>query len=117
MADFHRTERINDLVRAELSDLVRRKMKDPRAATVSITSVSVSPDLSHAAIAVSVLSPADERPALAGLRRAAGFLRGELGRRLHLKKTPELTFEVDRSVEASNRLEQLLDTLSEERDA
>ena len=115
MTGYPRTARINDLIRAELSDLLRRKVKDPRVGSVSVTAVITAPDLSHARVLVSLLEPSSSAAALEGLRRAAGFLRGELGRRLRLKKAPELLFELDQTVEAATRMEQLLESLAEER--
>jgi ribosome-binding factor A len=114
MTGYPRTARINDLIRAELADLLRRKVKDPRVGSVSVTAVITAPDLSHARVLVSLLEPSSVA-ALEGLRRAAGFLRGELGRRLRLKKAPELLFELDQTVEAATRMEQLLESLAEER--
>jgi ribosome-binding factor A len=114
MTGYPRTARINDLLRAELADLLRRKVKDPRVGSVSVTAVITAPDLSHARVMVSLLEPSSVA-ALEGLRRAAGFLRGELGRRLRLKKAPELLFELDQTVEASTRMDQLLESLAEER--
>src|SRR3990172_7738019 len=107
MTGYPRTARINDLIRAELADLLRRKVKDPRVGSVSVTAVITAPDLSHARVLVSLLEPSSSAAALEGLRRAAGFLRGELGRRLRLKKAPELLFELDQTVEAATRMEQL----------
>jgi ribosome-binding factor A len=115
MTGYPRTARINDLIRAELADLLRRKVKDPRVGSVSVTAVITAPDLSHARVMVSLLDPSSSAAALEGLRRAAGFLRGELGRRLRLKKAPELSFELDQTVEASTRMDQLLESLAEER--
>ncbi|MEW6324782.1 MAG: 30S ribosome-binding factor RbfA [Nitrospirota bacterium] len=112
-----RTERINDLLRAELADLLRRKVKDPRVASASVTAVSTAPDLSQARVRISLLEPSMEAQTLAGLGRAAGFLRGELGRRLRLKRVPELLFEVDQTAQESARLDRLLDELEEERRA
>ena len=114
MTGYPRTARINDLIRAELADLLRRKVKDPRVGSVSVTAVITAPDISHARVMVSLLEPSSVA-ALEGLRRAAGFLRGELGRRLRLKKAPELLFELDQTVEAATRMEQLLESLAEER--
>ena len=110
-----RTERINDLIRVELSDLLRRKLKDPRVGSVSVTAVSTTPDLGQARVRISLLEPSTETATLAGLDRARGFLRGELGRRLRLKKVPELLFEMDQTVQESARLEHLLEELEQER--
>jgi len=114
-----RTDRVGDLVRQVLSELLVRGVKDPRVAAgfVTITGVDVSPDLRHARVYVSALGDeAAREAALAGLRSAAGWLRRELGRRIHTKYTPELTFSRDPSIETARRVESLLADLQVEED-
>ena len=102
----HRAERVAGLVRAELSAAVREDLRDPRLRSlVTITHARVSADLQHAVVAVSVLGgDTERREALAALRAAAGLLRGRLGARLRLKRTPSLRFEADISVEEGDRV-------------
>lgn len=105
-----RLPRVNQLLREELSRLIREEIKDPRVAEVTITGVHASPDLSHARISVRTLT--DRTPvedAIDGLRSAAGFIRHRLGRDLHFRRIPELHFEVDDTLEHARRIEELLD--------
>ncbi len=111
-----RVDRVADLVREVLSDLLVKGVKDPRvsAALVTVTDVDVSPDLRHARVYVSTLGDeAAQEAGLAGLRSAAGYLRRELGRHLHTKYTPELHFDRDPSLAAAARVEELLTELRE----
>lgn len=115
-----RTERISDLLREELAELIQRELKDPRVAhgLVSITEVVVSPDLHHSVVYVSHLGQASERPdVLEGLRHSAHWLHEELGRRLRLKRVPLLEFRFDESIERGARLAAIINTLGEERDS
>jgi ribosome-binding factor A len=112
-----RTNRMGDLVRAELSDLLLRHVQDPRIKLVSLTSVEVSPDMRRASIRVSVLGTEEQRQeAMDGLQHARGFLRTELSRRLRTRVTPELVFELDRGAEHSQRISDLLESLHDGRD-
>jgi ribosome-binding factor A len=107
-----RTQRIADLVRQELAELIRRELRDPRVGLVSISRVEVSSDLSYANVQVSALGTETERTAaLAGLESARGFLRRQLAHRLSLRMTPELRFFLDRGAEHSQRITELLDDL------
>lgn len=104
-----RLARIGEQIKAELSDLFLREMKDPRIGFVSITDVEVTPDLRHATVYVSVLG--NEQAAedtLAGLQSAKGFLRGEIGKRIRLRYTPEFHFKLDKSIERGVRISALL---------
>jgi ribosome-binding factor A len=110
-----RTGRVGDLLRAELADLVQREVHDPRikhASLVGFVGVDVSPDLRRAVIKVSTLGSEEERlAAVAALEHARGFLRSELARRLRLRVTPELHFELDRGAEHSQTIADLLESL------
>lgn len=108
-----RTERIGDLLRAELSTLLRREMRDPRVALAAISAVEVSRDLRWARVQVSALGEEAHRlEVVAALERAKGYLRRELAQRLDLRTTPELRFELDRGPEHSQRIADLLDSLA-----
>lgn len=108
-----RTDRVADLIRRELSLLLRTELRDPRAHLASINSVRVSADLRHADIQVSVLGTEAERlESVAALVHARGFLRRQLAHRLSLRMTPELKFHLDRGAEHSERIATLLDELS-----
>jgi len=112
-----RTNRMGDLVRAELSDLLLREVQDPRIKLVSLTSVEVTPDLRRAVVRVSALGEEAQRlGALEALRHARGFLRSELAHRLRTRVTPELVFELDRGAEHSQKISDLLESLHDVRD-
>ncbi|MEA2562516.1 MAG: ribosome-binding factor [Acidobacteriota bacterium] len=108
-----RTERVSDLLRAELSDLILREIKDPRIRLVNLTGVEVTSDLRRAIVRVSALGDDTQREeAVEALRHARGFLRTELSRRLRTRVTPELIFELDRGAEHSQKISDLLESLN-----
>jgi ribosome-binding factor A len=110
-----RTSRVNELLRAELSELLQREVKDPGVSRgiLSITEVQVSPDLRHATVYVSHLGEeADREAALRGLARAARFLHGELMHRLKMRQVPDLVFRFDPSIERGARLASLIHDVS-----
>lgn len=110
MANAQRLRRIADQIQRELAALVRDELKDPRIGLVTFTGVEVTRDLAHARVFFTALGEADVREeTLAGLRRAAGFLRSMLGARLKVHNTPELRFVYDESVESGIRLAHLID--------
>ncbi len=95
-----RTERINELIREELSDLIMRELRDPRLdGLISITRVDTTPDLLNARVDVSVMSEtADQAEAIKALNAAAGYLHRELVHRLELRRVPFLNFRLDNSI-------------------
>lgn len=117
MASYRRVDRVNQLLLEELARLLRREVNDPRVARVTLTGVESTPDLRHATVYVRTLG--DEtlvEEAIEGLRSAEGFLRGTLGKELHIRRIPELTFEADRTLERARRIEHLLDEIMPEGD-
>jgi ribosome-binding factor A len=96
-----RTERINELIREELSDLLLREVNDPRlTGLISITNVDVTPDLFNARVSVSVMQEtADQADAIKALNAAAAFFHRELKHRLDLRRVPFLTFRLDTSIQ------------------
>jgi ribosome-binding factor A len=104
--------RVNESVRQVLAEAVG-SLKDPRIGLVTITGVDTTPDLRHARVFVSVLGSERRRErTLAGLAAAHGLLQARLGRELRLKRTPQLTFEYDPSVERGVRMSRLIDELA-----
>ena len=93
----------------ELSGLLQRELRDPRVGMVTITSVDVSPDLSHAKIFFTLLDKGSLAKTLEGLKRSAGFLRSQLAKRIEMYTTPELRFVYDESVERGDHLSRLID--------
>jgi ribosome-binding factor A len=102
--------RVDEAVRAVLSDAIAKDVQDPRVGFVTVTGVKTSPDLRHARVYVSVLGDEQTREdSLAGLRSAHGFLQGLIASELGLKHTPTLTFAYDESVDRGMRITRLLD--------
>jgi ribosome-binding factor A len=102
---------VADLIQRELSELIRLELRDPRVGMVTITSVDVSPDLSHAKIFFTLLDKEHLKETTQGLQRAASFLRSQLSKRMSMYTTPELRFVYDESVERGDRLSQLIDSV------
>jgi len=104
-----RMRRVDEAMRAVLSDVIASDLKDPRVGFVTVTGVKTSPDLRHARVFVSVLGDEDARASsLEGLRSAHGFLQRRVASELTLKHTPTLTFEYDTSVDRGMRITELL---------
>jgi ribosome-binding factor A len=101
--------RVDEAVRAVLSDAIATDLKDPRIGFVTVTGVKTSPDLRHARVYVSVLGAEPERETtLDGLRSAHGFLQSKVASELNLKHTPTLAFEYDDSIDHGMRITELL---------
>jgi len=113
-----RAQRLADFIREEGSEIIARRLKDPRIAPMTtITSVSVSGDLSVVKIYVSVMGDQDAKDAtMAALNRAKGFFRAELGKRLSLRHVPEINFVLDESIDRGARILDILSKLSEGQD-
>jgi len=113
----HRIERVNNLIRQEISQLLQRQVKDPRLGSfIAVTEVSTSPDLRYAKVFVSRMGSEEEkRETLSGLEAASGFFRNKLARRLRLRRVPELSFHWDDSIERGAHLLQLIDEVSSEK--
>jgi len=118
MAQGRRVERVAALIRRELSEMLRNGIKDQRVqqGLVSITAVEVAGDLQHCKVFVSILGNETEREqAIAGLRSAAPYVKGELARRLQLRRTPEVVFQLDQALERGTTVLGLLQRLEQER--
>lgn len=109
-----RTDRIDALLREEISSLLSREVHDPRIGFATVTAVQTSPDLGHARVWISVMGSQDERAAtLRGLDHAMPFIRRRLGERLRLRRIPELSVRADPTVERGTRVLQILHDLEE----
>jgi ribosome-binding factor A len=109
-----RIERVNNLIRQEISELLQRQVKDPRlGGFVTVTQVSTSPDLRHAKIFISIMGNDEEKEeALEAFAVASGFLRKELGARLRLRRSPELSFHYDNSIDQGTHVLQLISQIA-----
>ncbi|WP_462409276.1 30S ribosome-binding factor RbfA [Neobacillus sp. Marseille-QA0830] len=104
-----RANRVGEQMKKELSDIIGRKIKDPRIGFVTVTDVQVTGDLQQAKVFISVLGDDEQKEnTLKGLAKAKGFIRTEIGHRIRLRKTPEIIFEFDESIDYGNRIETLL---------
>jgi ribosome-binding factor A len=118
MADSRRVERVAALIRREMSELLINGIRDERVqmGMISITAVNVAGDLQHCRIFVSVLgSPEEKKQALEGLRSASSYVKGELSRRLKLRRTPEVVFQLDKGLEQGTAVLGVLQRLENER--
>jgi len=114
----HRVERVNTLIRREISELIQHHLRDPRLDEfVSVTEVDTTADLKYARVFVSSISGQQEEAKVLGvLNTAAGFLRSELAKKVRLRHTPELSFHWDNSIEHGDRILRLLDQVNAEQE-
>ena len=118
MATDRRIARVAEMIRREVSQLLFSGIKDDRVGMgmVSVTHVDVAGDLQHAKVFVSIYGTDEAKSAaMAGLKSATGFVRSELGNRMRLRRTPEILFVEDASIEQGTKVLSLINRLSEER--
>ncbi|KAB8332045.1 30S ribosome-binding factor RbfA [Scytonema tolypothrichoides VB-61278] len=118
MATDRRVSRVAELIKREVSQMLLNGIKDDRVGTgmVSVTDVDVSGDLQHAKIFVSIYGTEEAKAeTMAGLKSATGYVRSELGARVRLRRTPEVVFIEDRSIERGTKVLSLLNKLQLER--
>ena len=114
---FLRPSRVAEEIKKEVSIIIPREIKDPRVGFVTVTGVEVTNDLSYAKIFVSVLGGREEEErTLGALNNAKGLVRSEIGKRIRLRVTPEITFVIDRSLEKAARIGELLSQVKKEED-
>ncbi len=114
MANY-RGGRINEEFKKEISNLIQNEIKDPRiTAMISVTDVKVTKDLRYAKVYVSIFCNSEEekKENLAALKNASGFVRKELGRRINLRYTPEIIFEIDDSINYGMHMDELIQKIS-----
>jgi ribosome-binding factor A len=107
-----RAQKVGDQVQRELSSILHRELRDPRVGMITLTGVEVSPDCTHATVYFTCLDVSHVPEATQGLRRAAGFLRTQLAKRIKLYTAPELRFVYDESIERGAHLSQLIDSVT-----
>lgn len=110
-----RTNRVAEQMKKEIGEILNQKLKDPRIGFVTVTDVDLTNDLQQATVYVSVLGNETEKEAsLAGLEKATGFVRSEVGKRIRLRKVPEITFKFDEAHEYGNRIDSILKELNKD---
>ncbi len=108
----NRIGRIDEEFRKELSQIISYDLKEPSVTgMVSVTRVKVTPDLKYAKISVSILNSKNVKETLNGLKKSSGYLRSELAKRINLRNTPELVFELDESLEYGARIDSILNDI------
>lgn len=109
-----RISRVEEILKHEISEIIQKDLKDPRIGFVTITSLDLSADLKHLKIYLSILgSDEEKRESLKGLSSAKGFIRSEIGKRVRLKFLPEISLEIDKSIDEGMRISELLDRIHE----
>jgi ribosome-binding factor A len=108
MLPYKRSQRVGDLVREEVADIIMTRLKDPRIGFVTVTGVDMSDDLKMARIFVSILKPEDREQTLSILNDAKPFIRSALGKRLRMKFTPNIEFRLDTAIEYGSKIDSLL---------
>jgi ribosome-binding factor A len=104
-----RISRVGEQIKKELSQLIQQELKDPRIGFVTVTGVEMSGDLQIAKVYISVMGNEEQKQeTLAGLEKAKGYLRSEIGHRVSLRHVPELIFSIDQSLDYSENIERLL---------
>jgi ribosome-binding factor A len=111
----YRSQRLAEELKNEISAIIAQEVRDPRVGFATVTEIKVSPDLRYARVSVSVFgSPEEREESLQALRQAKGFIRRQVGLRIRLRYTPEITFELDQSVEKGDRMLQLIEEIKKE---
>lgn len=120
MKSFSRSDRVSEQIRRDLAEIISSELKDPRIGMISLTAVELTPDYAHAKIFFTTLDISHLPEIQVGLRRASGFMRRELGRRVRIHTLPELHFIHDNSLERGASLSLLIEqanALSRENEA
>ena len=112
----NRQGRIDEEFRKELSQIISYDLKEPSVTgMISVTRVKVTPDLKYAKVSVSILNSKNVKETLVGLKKSSGYLRSELAKRINLRNTPELVFELDESLEYGARIDSILNDIMKDK--
>ncbi len=113
MLPYKRSQRVSDLLREEIAEIIFFKLKDPRVGFLTVTGVDITDDLKIATVYISILKEEEKKSTLEILQAAKSFIRSELSKRLKMKFIPSIDFRLDTSIEYGNRIEQLLHEIKE----
>ncbi len=114
MLPYKRSQRVSDLLREEIAEIVIHRLKDPRIGFVTITGVDVTDDIKIAKIYVSIFKDEDKKTTLEILNSAKSFIRSELSKRIRMKSIPSIEFRLDTSIEYGIKIDKLLKKIGEE---
>ncbi len=117
MLPYKRSQRVGDLLREEIADIIIYRLKDPRIGFITVTGVDVTDDIKIARVYVSVFHDEERKTTLEILNAAKSFIRSELSKRLRMKFIPSIEFKLDTSIEYGNRIEKLLKESQEKGDS
>src|SRR5690625_490491 len=110
-----RPNRVAEQMKKEIGELINQKLKDPRIGFITVTDLDLTNDLQNATVYISVLGDETEKEeSLIGLSKASGFIRSEIGKKIRLRKVPEIIFKFDEAHEHGNRIEAILRKLDKE---
>ncbi|HBS59724.1 MAG: 30S ribosome-binding factor RbfA [Bacillota bacterium] len=113
-----RVDKVQELIKQEVSNMILRELKDPRIGFATVTQVAVSGDLRHAKIFVSLMGSEEQKlQTWEGLNSSLGFIRSELGKRIRLRYTPEINLQWDTSLDHSVKIQKLLDEVKKEEES
>jgi ribosome-binding factor A len=113
MLPYKRSQRVSDLLREEIADIIMRRLKDPRLGFVTVTGVDITEDLKIARVFVSVLKEEERETTLDILNSAKSFIRSEVAKRVRMKTIPSIIFMIDESIEYGARIDRLLKEIKE----
>lgn len=113
MLPYKRSQRVSDLLRREIADIIMRKVKDPRLGFVTVTGVDITDDLKSAKVFVSSLKEEEKETTLEILNSAKNFIRAEVARRVRMKNIPSIEFRIDESLGYGDRIDRLLKEIKE----
>lgn len=108
MLPYKRSQRVGDLIREEIADIIMHKLKDPRVGFITVTGVDLTEDLKIAKVYISILKEEEKETTLEIINAARGFIRAELSKRVRMKFIPALSFRIDESIQYGNKIERLL---------
>ena len=111
MLPYKRSQRVGDLLREEIADIIMHKLKDPRIGFITVTGVDLTDDLKIAIVYVSVLKEEEKTTTLDILNAAKSFIRSEVSKRVRLRYIPSIDFRTDASIEYGSKIEKLLDDI------
>lgn len=114
-ANENRLNRINEELRKELSNIISYELKNPEATgMISVTKVKITPDFKYAKVYVSILNSKSNTKTLEALKKSSGFIRSQIARKINLRVTPELVFEIDDSFEYGSKIDKIIEDLKKE---
>ena len=113
MLPYKRSQRVGDLLREEIADIIMKKVKDPRLGFVTVTGVDITDDLKIAKVFVSILKEEERETTLTILNAARSFMRSEVAKRVRMKSIPSLEFRIDESIQYGNKIDRLLKEIKE----